>query len=261
MLEYFIYLAAFGIVMILFYCLVNRPYLIARIFRKKLSRDVLLERKRPYLEGFNEHKNGRQSIGVQVLPWIGVLALFFVLSNQYIAFALITTWSMEPTLHRGDLILMQTFDKSAKVGDIVIYGKPRVPEPITHRVVEVTKNGYLITKGDNNPTNDEPEVPPSRVAGKIILIGNSPIAISGAGYLIRPEKIGEFSILSNLPKTFVFAQAFEQLRTVSPLVLFMGTIFYFLLLLESRAESSHRFSRNRQNGRKGRNGQINGVKR
>ncbi len=264
MIEY-IFIAVISALLILLYCFINRPEWIALISGRFLRRGGKPERKKPYMEAFREHKAGsmQKSMAMNIMPWLGIFAIFMILSNQYIVFALIMTSSMEPTLHRGDLILMQTVDRSVKVGDIVTYGKSGFADPITHRVVEITRYGNYITKGDNNPTNDDPAVEPYRVAGKIVLINGYPIAIPGAGYLIKPDKIGEFTVVNKLPPTFVIAQAFDQFRTVSPLILFFGTIFYFLLLLESRDENIHRFGRNGKNGKNGknsRNGLMNGTR-
>lgn len=245
MFEY-LFLAAPGIILILLYCFVNRPGLIGWIFRMNLNRDSKIERKRSYMEAFNEHKKGKTGITAHVLPYLAVVALFIILTNQYVVVALITTGSMEPTLNRGDLALMQTVDKSAKIGDIVTYGKYGFADPISHRVVNISENGYIITRGDANPVNDEP-VSPSRVAGKIVQVGGKPIVFRGLGYFIKPERIGELKVLNKLPPNFVMAQAFNQFRTVTPMILLFGTIFYFMLVYEARQESERRFGRNGKN--------------
>ncbi len=71
--------------------------------------------------------------------------------------------SMEPTLYRGDLVVVRAIDPSTlQVGDIVIYNGSSIPGytrdvPIVHRIIDILNvSGELrfITKGDNNPAND-----------------------------------------------------------------------------------------------------------
>jgi signal peptidase I len=81
--------------------------------------------------------------------------------------ALCDGWShpFEPTLHKGDLIVVQGIDpKELTVGTIIVFHKPMssssdADELIVHRIYTVennTSNGlvYFETKGDANPSTD-----------------------------------------------------------------------------------------------------------
>jgi len=84
--------------------------------------------------------------------------------------AVVTSWSMEPTLHVGDLIVVSGREPP-RVGDIIVYAKP-TGELIVHRLVEIRKGvqgTFFITKGDANPHVDPP-VDPNKVKGKVILV-------------------------------------------------------------------------------------------
>jgi signal peptidase I len=66
-------------------------------------------------------------------------------------------YSMLPTLEGGDLVVIQNVQISQiHLGDIIVYGSPcsTQGESVVHRVVQITPQGELITKGDNNPEND-----------------------------------------------------------------------------------------------------------
>jgi len=85
--------------------------------------------------------------------------------------AVVSSWSMEPTLHVGDLIVVANWG-DVKVGDIIVYVDGR-GSLIVHRVVAIRHSaaGILyVTKGDANPLPDAVPVPPSRVKGKVILV-------------------------------------------------------------------------------------------
>src|SRR5579871_1169376 len=69
--------------------------------------------------------------------------------------------SMEPIFHRGDLLVLSNRKKLVDVGDVVVYNVKGRDIPIVHRVIKQhttnAKGGdkqFLLTKGDNNPTDD-----------------------------------------------------------------------------------------------------------
>ena len=76
------------------------------------------------------------------------------------------TGSMEPTLNPGDLLIVQGEITGESVyahlgnGNIIIYHDPRDYDgiPIVHRAVDkydVNGTWYIVTKGDNNPIEDD----------------------------------------------------------------------------------------------------------
>jgi len=84
--------------------------------------------------------------------------------------AVVTSWSMEPTLHVGDLIVVSGREQP-KVGDVIVYVKPN-GELIVHRLIAVEETAWrtvYITKGDANPYPDEP-INPERVKGKVVFV-------------------------------------------------------------------------------------------
>ena len=58
--------------------------------------------------------------------------------------------SMEPVLPVGCILVVNRVGDASLLaaGDIVTYQRPGVPFTITHRIVDVTKDGFA-TKGDN----------------------------------------------------------------------------------------------------------------
>ena len=75
----------------------------------------------------------------------------------------ILTGSMEDTIMVDDVVLVKITDKIEKY-DIVSYQKDN--EVITHRVIEVTEDGY-ITKGDNNNAPDG-LIKKDQIIGKVV---------------------------------------------------------------------------------------------
>lgn len=64
----------------------------------------------------------------------------------------VVSGSMEPTIHVGDLILIDTKDSVYHVNDIVTF-KDVNGDFVTHRILHI-EEGEMITKGDNNNTED-----------------------------------------------------------------------------------------------------------
>lgn len=71
--------------------------------------------------------------------------------------------SMEPTIHVGDLIIIDTKASDYKSGDIVTFVDVD-GSFVTHRLVEI-ENNYIVTKGDANESLDE-AMPKNSLVGK-----------------------------------------------------------------------------------------------
>lgn len=77
----------------------------------------------------------------------------------------VVSGSMEPTLYIDDLILINTKEKNYKAGDIITF-QDAEGSFVTHRIVSITEK-ELITKGDNNNTEDKPTTP-DKIVGKYV---------------------------------------------------------------------------------------------
>lgn len=64
----------------------------------------------------------------------------------------VVSGSMEPTIHVGDLILINTKDTAYHVNDIVTF-KDVNGDFVTHRILLI-EGSEMVTKGDNNNTED-----------------------------------------------------------------------------------------------------------
>lgn len=136
--------------------------------------------------------------------WVISMAALIMFMTGVFAYkpSAIMSNSMVPTFSRGSLVIVQNLrdPMDINVGDIIQY--ERHDEMITHRVVAITQaddgsgNRVFITKGDNNPSRDEP-VSQDHVTGIVqaqipyigyptvwlheITIGNDSSEINGAG--------------------------------------------------------------------------------
>jgi signal peptidase len=131
------------------------------------------------------------------IAFFGTFGVFWIMKaalNTQIPLVVVTSGSMEPTIYRGDLLIVQGKDPADikngtiadRQGDIIIYDSEglwswSVGEPIVHRVVNKSYNEaegrwYFVTKGDNNGDTDPPgswaeiPVPEERILGVVVTI-------------------------------------------------------------------------------------------
>lgn len=108
------------------------------------------------------------------LRTLGTSAATIILSLLAISFlpllwgwtpVVITSGSMQPTLTRGSLVVIDS-NKSATVGDVVTFEDPNREGSITHRVIAIDEDG-LITKGDANAQPDPQPVGTEDIQGRV----------------------------------------------------------------------------------------------
>ncbi len=102
------------------------------------------------------------------------------------AYLEVVSGSMNPTLEIGDLIVINTKDNNYQVNDIVTFID--VDESfVTHRIIEI-KDDKIITKGDNNNTEDE-ATNISNIVGKYVF------RIKGMGDILKSLKSPFVSVM------------------------------------------------------------------
>lgn len=79
--------------------------------------------------------------------------------------AIVITGSMEPEISAGDLLIFSEREEY-KLQDVVIFRQN--DDYVTHRIVEITDNGF-ITRGDANNTNDREILDPQLIEGKMMI--------------------------------------------------------------------------------------------
>ncbi|KPU63319.1 peptidase S24 [Thermococcus sp. EP1] len=118
--------------------------------------------------------------------------------------------SMTPTLNRGDLFFINPLSRSADIGDIIIFNLRG--SWTVHRVVGIVEGGY-ITKGDNNVATDQQgkktnPISPKEIAGKVIMIGGSPLKLPQVGTYLQRGVSGRTKIILAALLVIVGALAF-----------------------------------------------------
>ncbi|MFX1563890.1 MAG: signal peptidase I, partial [Promethearchaeota archaeon] len=117
------------------------------------------------ISSVGEGKNWKHEI-IGDVAVIAIVLILFVGYNTGLQLYLGTSrplWvvesdSMEPTLYRGDLVIVRAVDPATlEVGDIIIFNVSVIDVPVVHRIIEIEQVGGTLrfyTKGDNNPIAD-----------------------------------------------------------------------------------------------------------
>lgn len=112
------------------------------------------------------------SIGDIVLIIIIIITAVFINSALSLVLhtdtplAVVSSWSMDPTLHVGDLIVV--YGGKVEIGEPIIFMRSD-GRYVVHRVV-AERDGCFITKGDANISPDFTPVCDKNIKGKVLFV-------------------------------------------------------------------------------------------
>jgi len=120
-----------------------------------------------------------------------IAAIVLLLGSQLLGqptIGFVETGSMAPTLEPNDgyLAVPAAIADDPEVGDVILFRSQNLGggELTTHRVVEITQEGY-ITQGDANPftdqDGDEPPVSEGQIRAVALTVGDGIVTIPGLG--------------------------------------------------------------------------------
>ncbi|MBE0512628.1 signal peptidase I [Candidatus Bathyarchaeota archaeon] len=147
--------------------------------------------------------NVRKIIKIATITGVTIVVAIFLLFYRPVSLAGDThyepvfTGSMEPAIPVGSIVVIKPVDpETLRVGDVICF-KLSQPTSITHRIINITNEGF-ITKGDVNEDPDTWTVKKENVIGKV----TSTIPYIGyIGYFVRTP-IG-FILLIIIPATLL----------------------------------------------------------
>ncbi|MFP4559225.1 MAG: S26 family signal peptidase [Archaeoglobaceae archaeon] len=159
-------------------------------------------------EVFEAHKKETPATRLAfVLTVLGLLMLLALTHNLF--FAVVTSGSMVPTLHKGDMFLAQAIVIEPEVGDIVMFNRPDIYLPVAHRVIGISDD-KIYTGGDASGP-DEWRITEDDIIAEAVTIAGEPIVVPNVGsYFVLEAKelrsIGpygqEYLFYKNLVTTF-----------------------------------------------------------
>jgi signal peptidase len=107
------------------------------------------------------------NLGLVVCSALVMWETFMVVLNSESPVVVVLSESMAPGYERGDLLLLNLWDRPVRVGDVVVFKQSGREIPIVHRVLRVhvraaDQKTFILTKGDNNPMDDRVLYPPGQ---------------------------------------------------------------------------------------------------
>ena len=163
------------------------------------------------------------SILVIVLFFLVVLGINtnILYSSLGLLLGYVSSYSMEPTLHIGDaLIIIKTKPDDLKIGDIIVYQRFE-SNRIVHRIINKTfiEGSYrFLIKGDANPHPDSGMISwdPSTWLREQYILGKVMVVIPYIGVIpsyLEKNIIAYYTILSMLVLTFFFTLLSDLLKS------------------------------------------------
>jgi signal peptidase I len=135
---------------------------------------------------------------VTLVVAVGFIA-YGMIGNRWYSVVAVQGGSMEPTIGRGDLIVVVPPPATLEPGMIVtMSAEGRI---VTHRVVEVSADGSLVTRGDANNTED-------KWTGRVTVLGLYQFTIPAIGRLLPIRNASDAS--------FAWEGTATQIITVGP---------------------------------------------
>ena len=156
------------------------PGLINRIIKKSPEqKKSLKEQTRQY------YKLSRRP---KILPALVPLAITgftaYILLNNLVFLAIITSESMSPTLETRDLVLMQNLKVDPRQGNIIMFETEEAKMPVIHRIYSVSDD-KIRTKGDAVGLVDNWIIKKDQIQGEAMIFQGKPIVVKNIGeYLL-----------------------------------------------------------------------------
>jgi signal peptidase len=184
---------------------------------------------------------------------LGSLLLGSVL-GQPILLGFVETGSMSPTLEPGDgfIAVPAALSDDVEKGDVIVFDAEQLNGGglTTHRVVEVTGNGY-VTKGDANPVTDqdgsEPLVQEGQVKAEALQVGGEVVVIPNLGTAVTGIQDGVSEIQRQLA-IITGSRSLLGTQGLAYLLFGTGVLAYLASALFSRGNGQATRERTREDG-------------
>lgn len=194
------------------------PFAIARFLELR----EFNARARGEVVGFYRKEEGKLTT---YLGFAGMTIFALAVMTKLIFFGVVISDSMVPVLSTSDLVLFQTVDVSqVNTGDIILFTPPGAYYMVVHRVTSVA-DGYIRTKGDNNPYPDDWVLTKKDLNGKAVTFYGSPVMVKRLGVYFMPSKN---SFLSQDPTFRTVQDTVEAMKLYGPMII-MGILLLMVL--------------------------------
>jgi signal peptidase len=197
----------------------------------------LFSRRNKILLGFieSQYKPRRADLKIDTtgrdwLLFIVLLVIVIILGLKMVTPMVVVSDSMKPEFQRGDMIMVQSVFLTPEPGDIVTFNLKSKNYDISHRVISISKEA-IITKGDNNPRNDDYGTKQENIKAKAILINNQPIVIKNLGALFITD-YSKQGVIYKYGDQFTFLQQLSATIKAWGIVITIFALFGYIIMMQ-----------------------------
>lgn len=211
-------------ILLLMYGHINKKTSVIFTFSNHIFKLIKLKSSNLYLEYLMTHIKNPSIYKYALSLFLVTLIIAYVLYNN-IFFVVVLSGSMRPTADKGDMILMQNFNVTPEVGDIIMFHVEKIgkDDVITHRVHSISESG-IRTKGDAGSV-DNWIIHENNIISEAIIVGDKPIVMKDVGFYFLDE-----SPTSTYRGEFGFIQTVLLKSKEFGLLIFVVCVVLFILL-------------------------------
>ena len=176
----------------------------------------------------------RPRIYKMLIPLVIAMAIAYILLAHLALPEVVTTGSMEPTLEKYDIVLVQRLHLTPDVGDIIVFDVKEAPLPVVHRIASVSSSG-IKTKGDARTFQDGWVLKEDQINGELITYNREPIVIKNVGRYILFDPSEEVVITSKYGSEFYrTAQIIKYIKKMGLTIAIICIFLYIYFVVTER---------------------------
>jgi signal peptidase I len=189
---------------------------------------------KPKMKRYHELSK-RPKILPVIIPLIITGLTAYIILNQLVFLAIITSGSMSPTLEVKDLVLMQNLKIDSQQGDIIMFETKEATMPVIHRIYSVSGN-EIRTKGDAVALADDWIVKKDQIRGQAVLFQSKPIIVKNIGeyLLFDPSNI---QITKYGSEMYRVSQIIKSIKKLGLIIFIICILLYIFINFKSTNRS------------------------
>lgn len=178
-------------------------------------------------------EDNQKMIVKEVMIFFIFSLLMLIIVSKSIFFTAVVSGSMVPTFEKNDLVLMQNFDHSYNVGDIIMFVEPFTNKPVTHRIARIDED-VIRTAGDFSKIIDSWKITIKDIRGKAIMVNKKPIVIKRYGkFFIVDAKEQELALFGQDYRSYFLF--FQVIKIYGYVIVVICVIFYIALTFRQKS--------------------------
>ncbi len=189
---------------------------------------------KPQMKRYHELSK-RPKILPVIIPLIITGFTAYIILNQLIFLAIITSGSMSPSLEVKDLVLIQNVKIDPQQGDIIMFKTKAATMPVIHRIYSVSED-EIKTKGDAAEFADEWILKKEQIQGQAVLFQGKPIIVKNIGeyLLFDPNNI---QITKYGSEMYRVSQIIKNIKNLGLIIFIICILLYIFINFKSTGRS------------------------